>query len=729
MKRMNKFIGMGCALVAIALTSCSNELSENIKSQADGAIVNPIVKPDVVAWSGKQTFGNSFSTSASTRATSGSENGIQWEISRTTEIDYDSEVEFIESVLKEGEEFIPPVEIDKDFLFYAPTEMSFELYPIYLKTNQTHTFGIFYYDVQGTKHEMLLWDDENTFSPWGGTTETSYDQSGQPTTYIGRKITVPAGCKFGFFYNGIRNYDDSGNEYYFKTQQEECNFYTTSILNEYSYNNIPGYNPSEGQPTKYYVRAVQFYDDDINKTKTYLGLEDWVDFDYQDIVFYCPTVLNTVDSNNTTPGVPSEPEEEDPCPKKDEGHDCHHPGSTHNPDGTCPDCIKDNVEDSECYPESPEDYCPRCGHPNDGDNDHTPGEGPCKDCGTEGPCHKGTTGGSTGGNTEDNTDTVKPTGNEVEINLALQDVHTLPNGSPKYGIADLVTKLSMHVRYPHDIEVIIPVPAIYYCNQDDLYIFSTHYDEEMAYGGERIVYEIEEVVENNELIKEIKIHSVTLGVDFVPASQDNLTTEKGGYIRVYTDGITPALIDFLQKTYGDGINFEVYNYYNRGTMYTLSNADEISYNKLQYDYLSHSFVNFDWNETGTKVLPDNYINAFNTVGGQPNAGDCYNWIIGDAHANVDNFYKANGSINNNRTTNITWGNDQGERASYADPSQGYHYNGSALNWIYTLKSLKPKASTDMPAVTWPFNDTSDDPWQSIRFNGDNYFSCRPTTSN
>ena len=161
-------------------------------------------------------------------------------------------------------------------------------------------------------------------------------------------------------------------------------------------------------------------------------------------------------------------------------------------------------------------------------------------------------------------------------------------------------------------------------------------------------------------------------------------------------------------------------------MYTTGSYPEISYNKLQYDYLSHSFVVFDWKTPeSNRVYPDYFINAFNKVGGKPNPGDCYNWILGDSHANVNEIYKTQeGRIEgDSNTINITWGDDN-QRASYANPYQGLHYNGSDLNWIYTLKSIGGKDSSDMPEITWPFNDQNNpEPWQSVKFGNEENYRC------
>lgn len=287
---------------------------------------------------------------------------------------------------------------------------------------------------------------------------------------------------------------------------------------------------------------------------------------------------------------------------------------------------------------------------------------------------------------------------EVEINLSIQDVHTLPNGQNKYDIDDLVSKLSIHVRYPHDVEVILPVPQSIYCDQDDLYILKDHYfdaegEPNWRYGGETVEYT--QIVGNE---------TVTLNIEFVSSEHDHLTASGDGYIRVWTTGINEEVIDYCRENFGDGINFEVYNYYNRGNKYSTGNYITVTEEELQYKYLSHSMVNFDWDEPfATKLYPRFYINAFNQKEDMPVKGDCYVWIFGDTRANIGNVYSDQGIEENN------------QRQKYLDPYQGTHFNGSPLNWIYTLESL-PGAidSDDMPENNnWPF-DESNAPYQYFR---------------
>ncbi|MCH5231625.1 MAG: hypothetical protein J1F43_07505 [Muribaculaceae bacterium] len=285
--------------------------------------------------------------------------------------------------------------------------------------------------------------------------------------------------------------------------------------------------------------------------------------------------------------------------------------------------------------------------------------------------------------------------NHVEINFALNDVHTLPDGSNKYDIEDLVTKLSIHVRYPKDVEVVIPVPENIYCDQDDLIILNNHYAGNFVYGGDYMEYP---VGVGNDV--------VTLAVEFVTAGNDLLTDSGQGYIRVSTTGINEDVINYCRENFGDGINFEVYNYYSMST----DASTNFGYAELQWKYLSRAFVNFDWqNPVGSeeKAYPDFYVNAFNSINGNYNPGDCYVWIMGDSRANNgQHTYRDNGSIYRGGvySEGVAWG-ENSEKSKFFNASQGYHFNGSPYNWIYQLKRTgynEPTSNVMPESNNWPF---------------------------
>ncbi|MCH5242319.1 MAG: hypothetical protein J1F67_07825 [Muribaculaceae bacterium] len=757
------------ALTAGAFVSCTNDFKYTPNSgKGDLSVLSPVTSPDVIVWSGDQTFGNSFDGTRSTGYASditansyvpktraipeGYDNGneiIAWKdlgdnIVKTVDGDdgrkviNEHEQAYIDDRLPEEHGNL--LNVDFNFLFFAASpdeDLVFKIYPVFGQSGSPHDIGMFYYDDQGTIQiiEEYVWSALR-FGDWG--------QKYWQTSATGREIRVKAGYKFGFYWeNDVHYYptDDPSNP---GNTMQKTRAFSSSTENQESYITV-NWVAQLDQKTK--IRAVLFdnSDDENNPTKrTYLGIEDSTDFDYQDVVFTTDKILVTVEPDEVMPNIPGEGDS-----KCDRCKHPHHGPNDNDEVGTCDQCTKPGdgcykePEGTDPTPTPGDKVCDNCGHDHPGPSDD------CPECAEGGPAD-GYHDPCVPDDSESSDPTKKPVGNEVEINLSLLDIHTLPNGSQKYDVADLVSKLSMHVRYPHDVEVIIPVPQSIYCDQDDLYILKDHYVNEegepnWVYGGEKneITYVIGGYVkdENGNITEQNKNVSwtVKLGVEFVPAGAlDKLTNQEkivkdkdnkdivaGGYIRVYTEGICKELIDFLKDYYGDGINFEVYNYYNRGTQYTTGKYAEISYETLQYNYLSHSFVNFDWNEAGTKILPDYYINAFNKVNLLPVKGDCYNWILGDSRANIDGVYLQNGGVISGSNTEVTWG-DNTQRAEFANPYQGEHYNGSDLNWIYTNKDVGGVDSDDMPTDTqWPFIES---PWQFYKFGDVTTWNWAPASS-
>ena len=162
---------------------------------------------------------------------------------------------------------------------------------------------------------------------------------------------------------------------------------------------------------------------------------------------------------------------------------------------------------------------------------------------------------------------------EVEVNLSLN--------AEKDADDYIATKLSIHVRDTTDVEVLLPVPVDYYCAQDDLYIVQKH--EEGLYRYNDFVQYV---------TMDIAGQTVAMHVRF----------EQEG-IRITTHGINASLLRYCREQYGDGITFEVWNYYRDTTR-----------NDLQ-SLLNRSTVTFT-------AKPARYVNAFGPVDGYPNPLDC-----------------------------------------------------------------------------------------------------------
>ena len=198
---------------------------------------------------------------------------------------------------------------------------------------------------------------------------------------------------------------------------------------------------------------------------------------------------------------------------------------------------------------------------------------------------------------------VEQTTDEVEINLSVNDKDYLES------------HLSIHVRAATDVEVFLPVPMEYYCSADDMNIVLSHKDNVLVYGGP---YYTEYEIGGN---------LVTVNVEF-----------RNEGIRIWTTGINQDVIDYCQKTYGDGVTFEIWNYFN----------DLLGKDRL-IGYLNQSTVEF------LDELPATYINAFNKVNAKPYEGDCTVKIV-DSQSTYYNY-----------------------------TGKGTHLNGSELNDIYELK--------------------------------------------
>lgn len=244
--------------------------------------------------------------------------------------------------------------------------------------------------------------------------------------------------------------------------------------------------------------------------------------------------------------------------------------------------------------------CILCGH------EHEAGTS-CEECEDEDHTCLGQQGDS-------NTGAPKVT-DEVEINLALdKKLHDF-----------LESHLSIHVRTATDVEVFLPVPKQYYCAADDMAIVMQH-DVEFIHGGPyKTVYKIGE-------------NEVSLNVEF----QDN-------GIRVWTDGITQEVIDYCRDNYGDGITFEIWNYFNDPQ----TGLPYISLEELK-EYLDKATVRF------IDKIPDSYVNAF----GKDN--DKYS----DSNPDGKDFHVVP---------------DDSQTKEFTDPVNGPHYNGSDKNEIYTKK--------------------------------------------
>lgn len=159
-------------------------------------------------------------------------------------------------------------------------------------------------------------------------------------------------------------------------------------------------------------------------------------------------------------------------------------------------------------------------------------------------------------------DPVKPTTDCVEVNLSLNDEHETGDY--------IATKLSIHVRSITDVEVFLPVDKQYYCVADDMDISLSHREPNMTYNTDPQYVEME-----------IAGTKVTFTVRY---------EDEGIYAA--TNGVNQAVIDYCNENYGDGLTFEVWNYFKDIT------RDEL---KPMLDLSTVSFLTRN---------PALYINAF-----------------------------------------------------------------------------------------------------------------------
>ena len=162
------------------------------------------------------------------------------------------------------------------------------------------------------------------------------------------------------------------------------------------------------------------------------------------------------------------------------------------------------------------------------------------------------------------------TGNkgEVEVNLSLNERKT----DGDY----IATKLSIHVRDTADVEVFIPVEAQYYCQADDMNIVLSHKQQAEQYNT---------AANDREMAWTVAGQTVKLTVSYATDG-----------IRVKTQGVNKAVLKALREQYGDGITFEVWNYFK---------AEAITREQLK-PMLDKSTVSFT-------EAPGRYVNAFGAL--------------------------------------------------------------------------------------------------------------------
>ena len=493
--KLNQILGLACGVLLTAgFASCSNDMNEAPVKDSMGSML--VRAPKAVAYSGT-TFldvanGRTYGTRAGATVTS--------ETCQTTLIDRDKEAEIVEAYLPEKNENLAlHPDLDADFLFYADKDLSLEFYPVYSQTSTKNDLGVFYWDAEGNYHTVIVWEEMTQWnivqSEWKWNEESG--QTVEIKSTKGIKINVPKGCTFGFFWKGNLN-----NE----TQPSETTYYSMSEKNTEVYCTDGNGNHIQPEQTSK-IHAVTFQ----LEGKTYLGLEDWTDFDFQDWVFTCDQELTTVDASTFVPGQKPDPE---------------------TPDVNIPDNLDPGFNVDPETPETPEVNIPDNLDPGFNVDPETP----------EIPDVNVPDDLDPGFSVTPETPVIRE---EVEINLSLDEKEDDNVRS---------SHLSIHVRTATDVEVFIPVPAQYYCEADDMAIVMQHELNHMAHGGPT---EFTWTLKDSDL-------QVSLFVQY----------EEGG-IRIWTDGITQEVIDWCYEKCQDGITFEVWNYFNDEEGHPLLSNEEL----------------------------------------------------------------------------------------------------------------------------------------------------------
>lgn len=587
------------AIMSVVSNSCTKEtLSPYPDTESTGQKTSMLVHtPDFYAWSGAQQFG--ASRAALSRAGEGASEITVKDIS-TTDIDRDKEAKIIDEYLPEQNGNLNEG-VQPNFLFKAEKETTFQLYPVYCQTSTPKTVGIFYYDNDGNYHEINAVFDGIT--QWEGMTKTTWDWSpelGQTVEniwYFGKEITIPEGYIFGFFWNG--NTNDWSNP-----NGTATTYYSVEAWNEeVACTNGGGQEISPKQTSK--VHGVTFE----LEGKTYLGLEDWTDFDFQDLVFTCPDNLTEIP-------VTDIPAKGEPWPKET------FPGGTDNNGGGTGETTKPNPGGDE----------------NNGGETTEPNEPNVPE--------------ETPGNNGDETPATKHHNDEVEVNFSINDAHTDANGQ-KYDNADLWTKLSIHVRKGTDVKIHVPLPARYFCESDDFAIMQNHANG--IYTGTNVGTETPGAIGEDgiyhhamtyTIVGNDKIWEVTLHIDIAANGMD-----------IWTDGIEQELIDYLFEKNGDGMNFEIWNYFQTETIDWIDGEKHVTPTLTQEEYDAFQGI---LNQSTIEFLddaPSYYINSFGYE--QTDGADSSNIRPGDCtvtplYGNQFDLFPSYCYHLNNTPWNIVW---------------------------------------------------------------------------
>lgn len=181
---------------------------------------------------------------------------------------------------------------------------------------------------------------------------------------------------------------------------------------------------------------------------------------------------------------------------------------------------------------------------------------------------------------------------EVEINLSILDQHEDAEGEAKYGVGDLVAKLSVHVRTATDeVTVTLPMFADYVIDSDDLLIFNKH--EILLSNISQAEHQFTTKIDEKPVNVTLTFSPETVEIEDLEGEVEE--DEQPNQVIVKITGVNQDVIDYCMANYKDGLNFEIYIY--------LQNANTAANRTAFKNALDNSTVSF----TGA---PKYFINAY-----------------------------------------------------------------------------------------------------------------------
>lgn len=573
--KFNKILGMtGVALATLGLASCQNEFGDYTYTTPGGNGVSLVKAPDIVAWSGQQTLGGTIQ-GVSTRTAN--VNANQWDgvWNCVNNVDEDLTPEDIQNIIKMfevGHEVENTVIIPWENYFVQQVHKGTSQYYAYDHCEQPDCDHVLAINLKGSDHmdHMKAYNSNvsNEWDEYKWNAETNQNDIIHHVDHYehinnfnsGDNNNTPGTCGNGKEHKGTTLMENMGkdgitasNQFGFdESYGTDPKFYNNYIILKYKGYWFVGFD-------------YEMHKNNIQTHNHGEALDVERDWNFTDWIVRITPAYHAGETPDEPIGTPLFPDPYDDPENGDTGDD-------NDDDDNGDDNGGDDNEGDET-PDNPGDVTPD--NPGDGDNSDD------------------NTGNTPGDNDTNNTPVYH--NNEVEVNYAILDDHHYSSG-----IADLVTKLSIHVRYATNVYIKIPIPTKYLVESDDLYIFNDHANG--VYGGASLLEE------NTDTSKEFPIegHTVTLHVNFIEGDSQH----PEGYIYVWTEGINDEVINACWEYNQDGLNFEIYNYFQTEKV-AWNEDDELATVVPASDLNREALIQaMNASEIEFENQPDYYINAF-----------------------------------------------------------------------------------------------------------------------